>query len=137
MGVSGSKSTPIVFKPQQIYVHKIMIMLLTRTKAGRTIRIQQQQTTTKKGNKMMISTAAKQRADKLEKLARAAITQYNKDMAAGSEPLFPDWALDLIGLITDYDRMLVTLAQQRLTMVNVVDFNNGKCSASVVRQVAS
>lgn len=87
---------------------------------------------------MMISTAAKQRADKLEKLARAAVTQYNNDMAKGSEPLFPDWALDLLGLIADYDRMLHTLNKQRLQMVNVVDFESGLRSASVVQiQVAS
>lgn len=86
---------------------------------------------------MMLSTAAKVRADRLEKVARAAINQYNADMAKGGEPLFPDWALDLVGLIADYDRMLATLEKQRLTMVNVVDFNNGKCSASVVQRAAT
>jgi len=84
----------------------------------------------------MLNTAAKQRADKLEKVARAAIKQYNDDMAKGGEPPFPDWALDLCGLIADYDRMLVTLARQSMAMVNVVDFENGKFSTGLIQQVA-
>jgi len=85
---------------------------------------------------MILSTAAKQRADKLEKMAREAIKQYNDDLAKGGEPLFPDWALDLLGLVADYDRMLVTLARQSMAMVNVVDFENGKCSTGLIQQVA-
>lgn len=86
---------------------------------------------------MMINTAAKIRADRLEKLARDAIKQYNADIARGGEPLFPDWALELVGLIADYDRMLSTLDRQRMHMVNVVDFDSGKCSASVIQRVPS
>ncbi len=86
---------------------------------------------------MMINTAAKLRADRLEKMARAAIKQYNDDMAKGCEPLFPDWALELVGLIADYDRMLHTIDKQRMQLVNVVDFETGKCSASVIQRVLS
>lgn len=35
----------------------------------------------------------------LEAHAKAAIAQYNADLAAGSEPVFPEWAGDLIRLI--------------------------------------
>lgn len=81
----------------------------------------------------MLSTATKQRADRLEKMARAAIAQYNEEMAGGGEPLFPDWALEMIGLIADYDRMIKTLAQQRLHIVEAVDFETNARSASVVQ----
>lgn len=86
---------------------------------------------------MMINTAAKIRADRMEKLARAAIKQYNDETAKGGEPLFPDWALDLVGLVADYDRLLAVLAKQHLHPVNVVDFESGKCSASVIQRVLS
>lgn len=82
---------------------------------------------------MMINSAAKQRADKLGKMARAAIVDYNKEVAGGGEPLFPDWTLELIGLIADYDRMLGTLAKQHLQLVTAWDFETGLRSASVVR----
>lgn len=81
----------------------------------------------------MISTATKQRADRLEKMARAAIAQYNEEMAGGGEPLFPDWALEMIGLIADYDRMIKTLAQQRLHIADAVDFEANARRASVVQ----
>lgn len=81
----------------------------------------------------MIRTAAKLRADRLEKMARTAITQYNADMAAGSEPLYPDWALELLGLISDYDCMMRTLERQRLNMVSVVDFESSQRSTRIVQ----
>lgn len=86
---------------------------------------------------MMLNTAAQERAKRLEKMARAAIKHYNDEMAKGGEPLFPDWALELVGLIADYDRMLATLNKRHLHMVNVVDFESGKCTASVIERVAS
>lgn len=63
---------------------------------------------------MMTKTAARHRADKLEKMARDAIAQYNDETAKGGEPLFPDWALQLLGLISDYDRMAFALAKHRM-----------------------
>lgn len=83
----------------------------------------------------MITTAQKQRSDRLGKLAQEAVQQYNDDLAKGGEPVFPDWVLDLAGLIADYDRLVATMAKQRLHPVNVVDFESGKCSASIVQMV--
>lgn len=71
---------------------------------------------------MMTSTAAKQRAHRLEKMARAAITKYNADTAAGKDPLFPDWALDLLGLLDTHDNLVATLARQRMHPVDAIDF---------------
>lgn len=85
----------------------------------------------------MTTTAKKMRADRLEKLARNAIKQYNDDMAKGGEPMFPDWSLELLGLLDDYDRLLATMATQRLHPVNVVDFETGKTSASIIQRVPS
>lgn len=82
---------------------------------------------------MMTSTASKLRADRLEKMARAAITQYNKEVADGGEPMFPDWALELIGLISDYERIVSTLAKQRLHLVDSIDFDTSTMRASVVQ----
>ena len=79
------------------------------------------------------SRAAQERNKSLERMARAAITQYNDDMAAGGEPLYPDWALELLGLIHDYDRVLDQLARQRLEMVSVVDFESCQRSTRVVQ----
>ncbi|MES2320157.1 MAG: hypothetical protein V4631_21990 [Pseudomonadota bacterium] len=86
---------------------------------------------------MTMKTAAKERAGRMEKLARDAIKQYNDDMAKGGDPVFPDWSLELLGLLADYDRLLATMANQRLQPVNVVDFETGKCSASIVQRVPS
>jgi hypothetical protein len=69
---------------------------------------------TKKGMTMMTKTAARHRADKLEKMARDAIAQYNDEFSKGGEPLYPDWALQLLGLISDYDRMAFDLAKHRM-----------------------
>ena len=79
------------------------------------------------------SRAAQERNKSLERMARAAITQYNAEMSAGGEPLYPDWALELLGLIHDYDRVLVTLERQRLGMVSVVDFESCQRSTRVVQ----
>jgi len=81
----------------------------------------------------MLNTAAQERAKRLEKMARAAITQYNADMAAGSEPLFPDWALELIGLIADYEKMVATLSRQRLHLVDCCDFETEETKSTVVQ----
>lgn len=88
---------------------------------------------TTKGNTMMLSNAAKQRTDRLEKMARAAITQYNVEIAKGSEPLFPDWALELIGMIEDHERVLATLARQQLHLVHCRDFETNTTKSSVVQ----
>lgn len=63
---------------------------------------------------MMTKTAARHRADRLEKMARDAIAQYNEETAKGGEPLYPDWALQLLGLISDFDRMAFDLAKHRM-----------------------
>jgi len=82
---------------------------------------------------MMTSTAAKQRADKLEKMARTAIKQYNDDMAKGGEPLFPDWALDMLGFLDDHDRLVATMARQRMHAVDVIDFETNDVRSSIVQ----
>lgn len=82
---------------------------------------------------MMTSTAAKQRADKLEKMARAAIKQYNDDMAKGGEPLFPDWALDMLGFIDDHERLVAALARQRMHPVDAIDFETGMVRSGIVQ----
>ncbi|MES2352106.1 MAG: hypothetical protein V4641_31450 [Pseudomonadota bacterium] len=82
---------------------------------------------------MMTSTAVKERAARLEKMARAAITQYNADMAAGGEPIFPEWTRDVIGFIADYDQMVATLARQKMHLVNCRDFETGETKSSVVQ----
>ncbi len=83
------------------------------------------------------SRAAQERNSSLERMARAAITQYNADMSKGGEPLFPDWALELLGLIADYDKIVGTMAKQRMEVVSVVDFTNGRRGLSVVQRAAS
>lgn len=87
---------------------------------------------------MMTSTARQERTKGLEKMARAAIKQYNDDMTAGGEPLFPDWALQLLGLIADYDRMVMTMARQRFDVVDAVDFetNTKHCSVVQIRRAS-
>lgn len=82
---------------------------------------------------MMTSTAAKARAQRLEKMARGAITQYNADMKDGGEPLFPDWALEMLGLIADYDRMVLALSKTRMHPVTCVDFETGIKRDSIVQ----
>lgn len=77
---------------------------------------------------MMTKTAARHRADRLEKMARDAIAQYNDEFSKGGEPLFPDWALQLLGLISDFDRMAFDLAKHRMEgnrSDNVVQFRTG------------
>lgn len=86
---------------------------------------------------MMTNSAAKVRTDRLEKVARAAINQYNDDMAKGTEPLFPDWALDLLGLLDDHQRMLKTLDRQNMQIVNAWDFDTGARNSKIVHRVAS
>jgi hypothetical protein len=41
----------------------------------------------------------------LEKQAKEAIEQYNKDVAAGGEPPFPDWARDLLALLESHQKL--------------------------------
>lgn len=55
---------------------------------------------------MAISTI---KAQRLEKLARDAVTQYNKDLAGGGEPVFPDWAVDLLALLDFQDTALLLM----------------------------
>lgn len=82
---------------------------------------------------MRTSTAEQARSKRMEKLARDAITQYNKDTAAGSEPLFPDWALDLLALLDSYDRMVLALTKTRMHPVTCVDFETGIKRDSIVQ----
>ncbi len=81
---------------------------------------------------MMTSTARQERTKGLEKLARAAIKQYNDDMGKGGEPLFPDWALQLLGLIADYESVVLTLEKQRFRVVDVVDFETNMQHFSIM-----
>lgn len=39
---------------------------------------------------------------RLERTAREAVEQYNKDLTAGGEPFFPDWAIDLMSLLEEH-----------------------------------
>ena len=59
--------------------------------------------------KMTIKRAVQTKAQRLEKLARDAITQYNKDMAAGSEPAFPDWTVDILSMLDTQDKLTAAL----------------------------
>lgn len=87
--------------------------------------------------KPIISIAAKTRAERLRKMAHDAIKQYNEDSAKGGEPAFPDWALEMLGVLTDYERMADALAHQHMAVVKVIDFTNGKHSDSIVHRVPS
>jgi hypothetical protein len=82
---------------------------------------------------MRLSTAAQARSKRMEKMARDAITQYNKDVAAGGEPLFPDWALDLLALLDSYDRLVRALTSTNMHPVNAIDFETGVVRDSIVR----
>lgn len=82
---------------------------------------------------MMLNNAEKARTDRLNKMAREAINQYNADMAKGGEPLFPDWALDLLGLLDEQDRMLKTLERQKMRIVSTWDFETGERNSKVVQ----
>lgn len=82
---------------------------------------------------MRLSTAAQARSKRMEKMARDAITQYNTDMAKGGEPLFPDWALDLLALLDSYDRLVLALTSTNMHPVSAVDFETGAVRASIVQ----
>lgn len=86
---------------------------------------------------MMLKTAMQERNKRLEKMARDAITQYNADMAAGSEPLFPDWTLELLGLISAYDEMVRVLAAHRVQVVDFQDLETRAVRTSIMQRVAS
>lgn len=51
----------------------------------------------------MLKTAMQERNKRLKKMANDALSQYNKDMAKGGEPTYPDWAMDILGLIKEHD----------------------------------
>jgi len=86
---------------------------------------------------MPMSEEAQDRSKRLKKMAVDAMTQYSADLAAGGEPVCPSWPMELLSLVADYDRILHTIGRQNMQMVNVVDLNNGKCTASVIHRVAS
>lgn len=86
---------------------------------------------------MMLKTAIAARNQRLEKMARDAITQYNADMAAGSEPLFPDWTLELLGLINAYDEMVRVLAASGRQVVDCQDLETRAVRTSIMQRVAS
>lgn len=58
---------------------------------------------------MVISSAAKQRADKLEKMAQTAIAEYSEEVAGGGEPPFPDWAMDILVMLDLAGAMVLAL----------------------------
>lgn len=67
---------------------------------------------------MMLSQAAKDKAARLEQHAKYAIEQYNKDVAKGGEPAFPDWALDLLALLDSNERMVTALNEWKRFAAN-------------------
>lgn len=56
---------------------------------------------------MTITMATK--SARLEQHAKDAIAQYNKDVAGGGEPVFPDWALDLLMVLDRCDKLAAAL----------------------------
>lgn len=46
---------------------------------------------------------------RLEQHAKYAIQIYNQDLAAGAEPTFPDWTVDLMAILELTDTMVVAL----------------------------
>lgn len=82
----------------------------------------------------MTSPQKQARLARLEKLAKDAIQKYNDETAKGAEPLLPDWALELLALLDDHDRLVALLAQQKLQPVHCVDFETGTTSTSVVQR---
>ena len=82
---------------------------------------------------MRLSTAAQARSKRMEKMARDAINEYNKGAAAGTDPLFPDWALDLLGFIDSYDRLVAALEGTRMNPVVAVDFETRAVRDSIVQ----
>jgi hypothetical protein len=66
---------------------------------------------------MNIINAAQERNKRLSEMARAAIAQYNVDMAAGGEPVYPDWAIDLLWLTKSAN--LSVVVQDRASVVRM------------------
>lgn len=58
---------------------------------------------------MTFRTAEEAKVQRLEKVARDAIAQYNKDLEAGGEPVFPDWAMDLLSFLATNDKLVADL----------------------------
>lgn len=55
---------------------------------------------------------------RLEQHAKDAIAQYNKEVAGGGEPLFPDWALDLLLVLDMNDKLAACLKVARHAIAN-------------------
>ncbi len=72
---------------------------------------------------MNIMTTAQERNKRLSEMARAAIAQYNADMAAGGEPVYPEWAIDLLWLTKSAN--LSVAVQDRASVVRM-PVNMGK-----------
>ncbi len=47
----------------------------------------------------------------LEKHASVAIAQYNKEVAGGGEPVFPEWANDQLELLASHDKLAGLVVQ--------------------------
>lgn len=50
---------------------------------------------------------------RLDEMARTALAEYNAQIAAGSEPVFPDWIADLRAAIGTAERLADELADAR------------------------
>ena len=58
----------------------------------------------------MSLTAQAAQVARLEAQAKEAIKQYNDEVAGGAEPLFPDWALDMLAVLDQRDKLAGALA---------------------------
>jgi hypothetical protein len=67
---------------------------------------------------MMFNSTAQAKIDSLQRQATEAIQQYNKDVAAGGEPAFPDWAIDLLALLDSNERMVIALNEWKRFAAN-------------------
>ncbi|ATI15706.1 hypothetical protein [Bordetella phage vB_BbrM_PHB04] len=50
--------------------------------------------------------------DRVRKLANDAIQQYSDEVFAGGEPVFPDWARDVLELCDQHDAMAAKLQRR-------------------------
>jgi hypothetical protein len=49
------------------------------------------------------------RTELLSDIARQALDQYNNDLKAGGEPIYPQWARELQKLVTSHNKLIETL----------------------------
>lgn len=57
------------------------------------------------------------RTELLNELARQALDQYGKDLKAGGEPIYPQWAKELQGVLGEHRKLVETLQQVRAFIV--------------------